>query len=175
MTVCGRVLFSLLGVICLTGCGRGCAKTQEMVTEAIVEKAIENAAASSGEEIKGVDIKFGEGEFKIRTSEGSFQLGEDLALPANFPKVVPVYKGAEVVQFSQMEQGASIIMKSPDDRADILSFYKTTLEAAGWSSRSNIELPTGDMMQYEIGRTNLSVMIVDAQDERLITIALIGT
>ena len=138
----------------------------------MVEKAIAKAAEASGEEVKGIEIKLNEGEFKISSSEGTFQIGEKLNLPPNFPRSVPVFKGAEIVQFAQMEQGATIMLKSTADRDDIVKFYKTTLESAGWVSQTAAQLPTGDMLQYALGRTNLAVIVTDVENERMIAVAL---
>ncbi len=169
-----HALIGIAAVAALSGCARGCAKTQDRMAEEMVEKAIEQAAKSSGEELEGLDIKIADGEVKVKTSEGSFQLGENLTLPENFPSAVPIYEGAEVVQFSHAEQGASIVLRSKDSRADVVSFYKTALGGGGWTTKATAELPSGHMLQYALGSTNLSLFVADNEGETMITLALVN-
>jgi hypothetical protein len=53
-------------------------------------------------------------------------------VPADFPKDIPVYKGAEVASWNNKPPIPMLVLKAKSSKSDILAFYKKELGAKGW-------------------------------------------
>jgi hypothetical protein len=53
-------------------------------------------------------------------------------VPADFPKDIPIYKGAEVSSWNNKPPIPMLVLKSKDSKPNILAFYKKELAAKGW-------------------------------------------
>lgn len=170
----------------LIGCGQ---KLADKAAEKIVEKTIEKQAAKDGQKVK-VDLSKGEmtveskgagegGEsFKMSTKDNSTSveksdgskmvMGEAAAVPANFPKDVPLYEGMKLtmVAFDAPQEMFSISATTPDSVAKVADFYKEKAKANGWAEEVSIA-QGGDQM-YTLGyskeKRNLNVMVMKTDE-----------
>lgn len=141
-------------IFVLAACG-------QTVQEKIIEK-------QTGGKVK---INKNKGTVEFKTKEGTIKAGDN-KLPDNFPKDIPVYRGAKVKGSlsSQTGKGASMTV-ALDAKAgfdDVASYYKKEMLAEGWQEKSKFETGEGaarvGMYGYE--KANRSATISVSRDEK---------
>lgn len=152
LTVAGLIAAGVMG------CGGKKEKPGNTIGNTIAEKMAEQALKNSGQEGAVHITKDG---MQIETEGGAFKMaaGENLSIPADFPKAVPVYDGAKVAQVVTTPEGAHLMLATPDAPADVVTFYKSTLEAAGWKSQMAMQTPDGDMLTYLKDKESIAVIV----------------
>jgi hypothetical protein len=126
---------AVLLVVCVCS---GCRKA----ANEMMEGAIESQIARDGGK---ADVQIGDDavSFKIQDEKGEskFAFGENTALPADFPKDVPLYsKMTLVLAHSQQENEMFVIQaKSADSLDQIAAFYKQEAAKQGWEEQSSME------------------------------------
>ncbi|HOF40605.1 MAG TPA: hypothetical protein PLD73_11060 [Candidatus Hydrogenedentes bacterium] len=163
----------------IVGCG---GKSAEKASEALAERMIERAARESGGNIdvdissgkiavKGVDEHGEAVNFTVDTDTGtmtsdngavSFATGEAAKIPDDFPKDVPLYKGAQLVSVHRDANAGmtSLAATSGDPASTVAEFYKKQAEANGWTQETVFsQSDSMHMMSYEKDSRELSVVI----------------
>jgi len=111
--------------------GLGCGAAVEKASEKAVEVAIESAG--DGQSGAKVDIQSQSGTISIKTAEGEASFGAGTTLPADFPKDVPVYPGANVVSAIAANDngraGHHLVMETADGADKVVDFYKSNAPA----------------------------------------------
>lgn len=169
------------------GCGQ---ETAEQGAEGMIEEAIEQAAEREGEE---VDVEIGDGELTVRskdgtasfkadegtvvvkTNEGSMQIGTGASLPAGFPKDVPIYDGATVVQSMEMGEMVMATFQTGDPFGKAVASYKEECPGNGWTQVTSMTDSSGDptqMLNYRKGERSLMVSIIEERSENRTIISL---
>ena len=111
----------LAGAPLLAGCGNS------------VENAIENAA---GDAIGG-DVDLDDGTLTVTNSDGTqVQIGENAAIPDNWPSAVPTYDGGTLltVSVSADASQASGMWKTDQPAKDAITAYSSALTSAGFTA-----------------------------------------
>jgi hypothetical protein len=129
--------------------------------ERVAEKAIEEQTGGNA------DVDITKDGAKIQTKDGSASINTG-ELPADFPKDVPIPKGAKVVAGSSGGKsdpvGASAALTTTEKPDDVAKFYKAKLPAEGWTVDENASAAAGGVSGAESviankdGRT-LSVVV----------------
>ena len=146
-----------ISLVCF-GCGKR--QADEMAAEKIVENAIEGATGGEA----NVDLS---GEtVTIKSKEGTMVIsgGENVSLPDNFPKDVPVYKGAKVLTSISSKEGMSVTLQTTDAVAKVAEFYKTQMAAQGWQSEASLDTGHQTMLNYKKEARTAAVIIMADQD-----------
>lgn len=175
-----RVGMALLATcIGLWGCGQ---KAAEKISEAVVEKAIEDAAAREGQKVD-VDMSSGrvtiqseEGTFEMDTGEGSttfssdkgegaFVVGAQAEIPEDFPKDVPLYANMtpNMVMQDNAEKTITVTASTPDAPDKVVAFFRSNMKDKGWSEDTAL---TGDM-----GKMNLFTFTKGEREATLMVLA----
>ncbi|MFH1621276.1 MAG: hypothetical protein ABIB04_04300 [Patescibacteria group bacterium] len=159
-----RVAFLIGVVLSVSLMGLGCnpfQKTEEKVSQKIGESVAESMLekATGGK----VDVDTGNNQvvFKDNKTGNITAFGEDLKLPDNFPKDVPIYSGVKITSVIMDEQGdkaVSLSLKSTDNPVAVLGWYEKAIKDAGWDeqtswSANNIESRTYDKDKSHIALT----------------------
>lgn len=142
--------------------------------QSVEEKVIES---QTGGKVK-VNKKKGTVEFK--TKEGTIKTG-DKQLPDDFPKDVPVYKGAKIEGSisSQGAQGAgmTIILEARAGFDTVASYYRKEMPAEGWQEISKFEVGEGasraGMYGYEKGSRSATINISRNDEDTEANISII--
>lgn len=165
-------LLVAITVCSLSGCGRGCAKQQEKMATEVAEKLAETSAKAAG---KDVDINVKDGKFEMKTEDGkmSFQAGEDIDIPDDFPKAMIIYEGSKLMHYMNSDKGTSATFSSTDDRAKIVSSIKEKLEGGGWKTETSAAMGSMNIDSYNKDEVTLSVTVSEAQGKRTISQALV--
>ncbi|MCP4642579.1 MAG: hypothetical protein GY851_19195 [bacterium] len=175
-------LVALMGMaVAMTGCGE---KTAETVSEKVIEGALKQGGAESvavNVSDDGVSIK-GTGEdgeaFSVTTSEdgGSMTMddgnvsmvaGDNVALPDDFPKDVPLYDGMELgMAMKAAEEGAFTVMATTADAmATVAADLKKQAEAQGWTEQMTMNQAEMNMLGYSKDGRTLQFMIMRDGDK----------
>lgn len=126
--------------------GAGCESPLTYVKDRIQEKA-NNAVTSAAEQAteqlakqrlgQDVDVNFtGKGVALKGKKDGQiFAIGEDVAIPEEFPADVPRYPGAKAssVSVSQEKQEAAVLLETGDARKDVRAWLEREAVEAGWN------------------------------------------
>jgi hypothetical protein len=144
-------------------------------------KPEEGAANTMGDKLVGafsggqVKMDSSDGTTKITTSDGTTAITTSGKLPDNFPKDVPVYKGASVVNSVQGEDALGVTLQTTDSVQAIADFYKREMAKRGWQEEAAVNIQGNTMLSYVLGDRTCNVVINDAGNVRVITIGLTST
>lgn len=121
-------------LIPLTLIGAGCEKSlSERATEYAVEKAVEQQTDGN------VDLDLNDGQISYTDNEGNkVQYGQNVSLPSDFPKDIPVYKGSTILTTATTSEGSYISLQTTDSATDVLAWYETELK--GWTKEESFDM-----------------------------------
>ena len=118
------------------------------------------AAAACGRKSETVTMSADSGKIAVAASDSG------MALPADFPKDVPVMKGAVVkaVMGSPAQGNLMVFMASPAPVAEVSAFYEQELKAQGWSTESRTGTSEGGISTHKkAGRDLMLTLAKDAK------------
>lgn len=128
----------------------GCGKMQEAASEAAAEKAIE---ASTG---KKVDINNEDGQqsVTIETDQGTYTAasGENVALPASFPKDVHLPADAKLMSAMTMGQAMSVTLTSQQTLSAAYEAYRKAQTGDGWTETMAMQDASSGLLAMEKGQ-----------------------
>lgn len=137
-------------------------KAEDAVTQKIGEKVAEGMIekATGGK----VDVNAGENQvvFKDNKTGNVTAFGEDLKLPDDFPKDVPVYPGAKITSAiidSSGEKPASLTLKSTDAPDKVISWYEKTLKDAGWAEQASFNANEIQSRTYDKDKSHIALTV----------------
>lgn len=122
------------------------------------------AAAACGKKSETVTMKTSDGKVNIAVNESG------VALPADFPKDVPVMKDAVVkAVMGTSEQGnLVVIMSAAAPVAEVVSYYQQSLKAQGWNTESSMNMGEGAMLTLKKeGRSLMLTVSKDGKDTNI--------
>jgi len=159
------VLLAVLAgaAVLAAGCGRK--KGEGPGGNAITDKLM-NVASGGRTKVESSD-----GAVRITTKDGTTVVAA-AKLPANFPKDVPIYKGASIVNSVQGEDAIGVTLQTTDSVKAVADFYRREMAALGWQEEANVTLQGNTMMTFVLADRTLNVVINDAGEARVITLGL---
>jgi hypothetical protein len=147
-------------VAALAGWGfSGCRKVEEKLAEKAAER-------TTGGKVD-IDSKTGNVKMKQKGADGketNVEFGEGTAIPADFPKSVPVYPGAKVIAAVAISQGAGghmLTLTTKDSTTDVLAYYKKNLS----SFKQDGELNNADTTILTMSTPELSVSVTATKSD----------
>lgn len=156
-----RVVLAVLlasGLVVWAGCGR----SKTVVDEQGNRTTVTDKAGGTEVTFEG---KNGE-KVRIAGAEGG------VPLPDGFPKDVPVYPGATPTVTSTTGDVTNVVLKTADSAAKTSAFYKEKLAAAGWTTESTLNLPSGSMISSSKSDRTLNVTIIGEDNQTTISLGL---
>jgi len=94
-------------------------------------------------------------------------------MPANFPKDVPLYPGAELVKARPAsEPGFSMGFSTADDPAKVASYFADAFAAQGWST-NRVDAPEGIMVFADKGERSATYGVGTAEGKTQIDLLVI--
>jgi len=128
-----RFIPTVLALISLGMLGTGCGKKKTVVTTQGGQVTMENSGDKATYEVKTK-----EGNFKMTASDKG-----EISLPDNFPKDVPLYKGAKIKMATTTGKMMMVMQETKDNAPDVIKFYSDGLKAQGWEIETTMNM--GDM------------------------------
>ena len=139
--------------------GAGCNPVQqakEKIEQNVIENAVTNA---SGGKVK---VDAGKGQVNVSDNGTSASYGNDVVIPVDFPKEIPVYAGAKVtiVSQSQAEKTAILGLHSDDPSDAVAKWYAKTLIDGGWKEESTMNLGEMALRTYTKGDATITATFI---------------
>jgi len=152
------VVIAIFAVMALVISGAsGCEKK---IAEKITEKAIEGASNS------GVDVDLDNDQITINTNSGSFQAGENVTLPDNFPSDVYVIDGDIQSAITSAENGSfSVSIESSDSVSEVQAKYTQQMADEGWTSSLTMNYGDSASLGFTKGETRTATIIIAANND----------
>ena len=146
-------------LVAYIGCGK---KAEEKVIEKIIEKE------SGGK----ADVDISDESISIKTEDGEATLhaGENVKLPADFPKDILVYKGADVKMTMEVPQGKSVTFLTKDDVSKVAEAYKKEMAGKGWKKEMAMDMGEQTSLIFKKDERMAQIMIGKEDDKTMINI-----
>ncbi len=159
-------MLSMASVLALTGvsCGQNLtAKLTEKATESYVENRIESESNGN------VDLDLSDGTMKFEGEDGAkVQYGNNLSIPSDFPKAVPIYAGANVLATTINGNESTATLQSTDSADNILVWYEGQLN--GWTRVQSFDSMGYNMRSYTKGNEKLTINVGSSEGNSSITL-----
>lgn len=142
--------------------GAGCGQTAvETGTEAQINAGLKGNGS--------VDINDNTYNYKTNTGD-TFSVGENVKIPDDFPKDVPVYPEAKVVtaMITGADGGASLTMTTPDVVEKVGAWYADQLK--DWTKAATYSYAGGETRQYTKDKATISLSMTAESGLTTITI-----
>ena len=110
-----------------------------------------------------VDKKAGQVTFEGKTKDGDVKVAASehgVALPDNFPKDVPIYKGALVKIASTQGKTMLVHLAVSASVDEALKYYQDQLKDQGWEIQSTMNMGEGSMLSAKKAERQCSAMVL---------------
>jgi hypothetical protein len=98
-------------------------------------------------------------------NNGSVQFGENVSIPDNFPKEIPILDGAKVVGVAvTVDEGSWVSLTTDKTVDEVARWYDEQLLSAGWTVEGSYTARGMATKMYENGSMKLSVIISAGED-----------
>lgn len=153
----------LITALSLAGCGK-------TVSQKVTEQAIERATNGSA------DVDVSSGKVTVNTNGTSWQVGESVDLPSDFPTDLYIVDGATIKSAvkTAASNAFSVVMSTTKSVADVKALYDSQLKSNGWTSVSTASFNGSEMIVADKGNRSVTVTI-GAGDESGVTAVSLTT
>ncbi len=142
------------------------------------EKAGQRAAQTQN----GAQVQLVEGGLVMTNDAGTVALGENVKIPDDFPKTIPIYPGAKVNMASRSaaEKGRaawSLSLETGDEQPKVVAFYASGMAASPGAFKQGSDLALGDtqMTVWQSAQLDVTLMISATADSKTaITMTVTG-
>jgi len=152
----------------------GCFNMGQKVAEKIAEEAIEKSIEGEDGE---AEVNIGEEGVSIKSDEGEITMGEDVDLPDDFPKVVPVYPDMKISSSWESTQDGkdtfSISASTSDPGSTVFDWYKSQM--TDWENEGEYTSKSDGYSTFNIAADNgtysINVIIMETEEGTIVTLA----
>jgi len=118
-----------------------------------------------------ITVSQGTNTVTVNTNAGSFQAGQKVSLPSDFPSDVYLTEGT-LQSALKIDQDNSFTVNLQSDKtvAEVKAEYEEQLPADGWTITSTTELPVGTSVVADKGNRNTSVIISDSSGTTTVSV-----
>ncbi len=168
-----KIIFILLVVVVVLMIGWA-AKSflARQTAEKMAERAIERATGGR------VDIDYKDNDtVTYKSDEGSFQAGEDVSLPSDWPSDVPVISGAKIGYAGSTnpqtgQAGVSVMFTISKSVVDVSAYYNSELASQGWEIEGTANMGGTSIITANKGERSVGIYIGGADGMTSVTISL---
>lgn len=146
-----------------------------MVKRNLAENIAENAIERAG----GGDVKvdLDNKTWTYETNEGSFQVGEGVDLPANWPADVPVLSGVKITYAGSTnpqtgQAGASVMFTTTQSTAEVAAYYNSELVKAGWTIEGTANSGGVNIISAQKGGRQVGLYMLESDGSTTVTIGI---
>jgi hypothetical protein len=110
-----------------------------------------------------VDKSKGEVTFEGKSKDGKVKISANEAgvpLPDNFPKDVPIYKGAVVKVASTQGKTMMVHLNVSASMAEVFKYYQDQLKEQGWEIETTMSLGEGNMLAAKKAERKCTAMVM---------------
>jgi len=168
-------ILSGLSLIALLGAGcNPLQSVQDKITQKVSDKVAEGVVSGmTGGKVK-VDTDSNTLSMTDEKTGQSVSFGENVKVPDDFPKDVPVYAKAAIIgvfSSKKTDDGSSLTLTTTDASEDVAAWYDKTLVDAGWTQ--DISYKTFDLITRTYSKGSLKLSFTANTSEGKTTISLI--
>ncbi len=151
---------TLVAIILL---GASCTKK---AAEKAAEKSIESASNNQA------DVDIDNDQVTVNTNAGSWQAGESVSLPSNFPDDIYIISGTIKTALALTEnEGFSVSIESAVSLSQAKSTYESELAEAGWTVDSTYSTATGTIMSAQKSDRITTVSLSETDGQTTVVIS----
>lgn len=166
------VAFAAVALGSLALFGFGCNPFQsakDKMNEEIGEKVAEGVLGKVTGGKVDLENDSGQVTFKDNKTGGTAAFGEDVKLPDDFTKNLPIYPGSKISGVTtNKENGESawVMMATQDEVKKVAEWYGAQAKSAGWKEESNMTLDKLETRTYSKGNERLSFSANPSDEEK---------
>lgn len=134
--------------------------------ENLIEKGIEK---DTGEDVD-LDISDNKWSYQDESGENSFEFGEDVELPSDFPSDIPQYSGAKLTSKITTSDGNTVTFTTSDSATKVIDYYQTQMKKNNWTETSTYEGGDTAFLSYEKNGKGASVSVYGGDEETTLSI-----
>lgn len=120
----------------------------ERLTETAVEGGLKQGIQRGSGQDVDVDFNKQGVSFTDPKTGRSFAFGEQVTIPATFPKDIPVYPKATPTSATMTGETSGLLLVSTDERKTVRDWYATEAIAAGWKKDGVFETADNIVMAF---------------------------
>lgn len=156
-----KIWLAVLLVVAVVFLG-GCTKK---VAEKTAERAIEKNLGGQA------NVDLGSNQVTIETEQGTYQGGENLSVPSNFPDDIYVIAGKVVALMNVTDDYSfSLTVVTNQSVAEVKSDYETKLKAQGWSIDMQMDYGDSALVSASKADRTTTVSITNESEGTTVTI-----
>lgn len=152
-------LVMLFGISLLVS---GCGKT---VNEKLAENSLENALGGDA------NVDLNDGSVNIETDQGTWQVGENAELPADWPADVYVPAG-KIITSSNTDFNQGVTIEVDKSVSEMEEEYATKIKDEGWDITMSLSMENNVMMGAEKGDKTLNITLSEEEGKTTMVIIL---
>lgn len=139
------------------------------VTDKAVEQAVENTTGGA------VDVDTSQNKVSVNVNGTSWETGDAVSLPANFPDDIYVVEGTlKVAIANDADQGFTVSLETSKSVSDAKALYQTELKADGWTITGNVDIQGSSSVMATKAKRSVTVAI-GQNSEKTATVVSINT
>lgn len=161
-------LVSVVAAISLMGLGcnpfqAAQEKMEQKVADSIAGGVLSKATGGN----VNLDTEKGQMKFKDNKTGSTVSIGENMEIPEDFPKDVPVYPGAKAnsIMTSTTEKTANATLTSGDDAVKITKWYEEKFKGEGWTEENSSTINDVEVREYSKDQVKITLSIWPNKDE----------
>ncbi len=164
-----RLLMLMIALVVIALLAFGCGeKSEKIVVEKMAEKAIESNIGTDAK----VDIE--KESIRIETDKGEMTMtaGDSAKLPANFPRDVFLYKGAELKMAMELPQAFNLSFETNEAVSKVSETYLAEMTENGWQKKMDMDMQGQKIMAFNKDERTVNVMISSDQAKTQIALTV---
>ena len=122
-----------------------------------------------------VDKKGGQVTFEGKSKDGNVKISANesgVALPDDFPKDLPIYKGAVVKVASTQGKTMMVNLQVSAPMAEVFKYYQDQLKEQGWEIETTMSLGEGNMLAAKKADRKCSAMVMKEGSGSIVTLTV---
>jgi len=161
----------IIGTTALALFGWGCnpfQAAQEKIQQKMGEKVAEGILNQASGGKVNVDLNNGEVKVKDKETGGEWSYGENVKIPDDFPKDIPLYPGAKALSYMASgndKKGTTVVLQTTDDTAKAMDWYKGQMESNTWKLGDTMTISGTEFRSYTKGDNKINLTISGGQGQ----------
>ncbi|MFA6587551.1 MAG: hypothetical protein WCT08_00610 [Patescibacteria group bacterium] len=138
-----------------------CKSTSQKAAESIIEKSTNGQA----------DVDLTNNSIKVNTNGSSWETGDKVSLPTDFPSDIYVPEGTiKTALKTDANSSFTVSLESTTSMADIKSAYESHFQSQSWTITSSGAIQNSFSYLAQKGNRDLTVGISDSDGKRIVSI-----
>jgi hypothetical protein len=139
----------------------GCKSASQKAAESLIEKSTNGQA----------DVDLTNNSVRVNTNGSSWETGDNVSLPTDFPSDIYVPEGAiKTALKTESNNGFTVSLESTTSMADIKTAYESHFKSQGWTITTSGAIQNSFSYITQKSNRDLNIGISDADGKRIVSI-----